>query len=629
MDAPESAVRETDCLLADGVEIFVGGCNLEGRPCICRALAAERTDPRHIVVVLSRTDAAEVARAIRDTHRVAVLVAVPQAMRSHQIQDSEARRLRCDARWEALVERRRGASSPCVATAVGAPRPSASLRARQLVAFRCRTEAPLSATCPAVTDTRDPRPRRAEVAEPTPPAIPVGLMTLHVRHLLETGCRPALCTVSNDGMPHISRAVSATYVDERHVAVSFGADDTARRNLLERVRVALCLGEPDTDADLSMQAIYLNSVSSGPVWDRVQARATVAAWRLGAADLCVVHGADILTVEALNQAPGSDSPSVPHARRPLPGTVRRVSDRLCFCRRLDELLSETTVGLAEHLGLARTAVWSLDAPRRCLELLVSHGYRMSGADAAVPLGIGPVGIAALAGLPVRTDHVPYVASATKVPESAGERTRSPVLQARGVMSRLDPACPCAQLALPLRVRGRVIGVLVVGAQHDRHFDAEDEDALVPLAAQLATSLAMLRLQADGIGDEAPCRKTTTRAEPIDVRYHAHDSSVFLDAEYLIRGVAGALFWKIARIYVECGRCEFTTRELHRCAVELRLPPIHDNLYTRLLLLQRRLAERAAPVQIDRTGRGRFRVSVSVPLRLRLADVLEPEWDRFG
>jgi hypothetical protein len=42
---------------------------------------------------------------------------------------------------------------------------------------------------------------------------------------------------------------------------------------------------------------------------------------------------------------------------------------------------------------------------------------------------------------------------------------------------------------------------------------------------------------------------------------------------------------------------------------------------RLLLLQRRLAERGAAMQIRKTGRGRFRVELQRPLRL--VEVPEP------
>jgi adenylate cyclase len=55
--------------------------------------------------------------------------------------------------------------------------------------------------------------------------------------------------------------------------------------------------------------------------------------------------------------------------------------------------------------------------------------------------------------------------------------------------------------------------------------------------------------------------------------------------------------------------------LLRLAADLRLPDVQDNLEVRLLLLQRRLSERNAPVQIEKTGRGRFRLNVHHPLTL--------------
>jgi hypothetical protein len=107
----------------------------------------------------------------------------------------------------------------------------------------------------------------------------------------------------------------------------------------------------------------------------------------------------------------------------------------------------------------------------------------------------------------------------------------------------------------------------------------------------------------------------SHADPVEVRYYPHDGSIFLDTHYLIKGVAGAIFWKLAREHSHPRRQEFTTRELRLAGRELRLPELQDNLSVRLLLLQRRLAERAAPMQIGKIGRGRFRVLLLRPLRL--------------
>jgi hypothetical protein len=90
--------------------------------------------------------------------------------------------------------------------------------------------------------------------------------------------------------------------------------------------------------------------------------------------------------------------------------------------------------------------------------------------------------------------------------------------------------------------------------------------------------------------------------------------VFLDNDYLIKGVAGAIFRKLVADHLADGRTEFSNREL-RLDASLKLPDIADNLEVRLLLLQRRLDERQAPVRIEKTARGRFRLRLERPLRL--------------
>lgn len=117
-----------------------------------------------------------------------------------------------------------------------------------------------------------------------------------------------------------------------------------------------------------------------------------------------------------------------------------------------------------------------------------------------------------------------------------------------------------------------------------------------------------------IAGPMPSPTTCASATEVDVRYYRRDGSVFLDTHYLIKGVAGAIFWKLAREVTLNGRSEFSLRELRLAGAELRLPEIQDNLSVRLLLLQRRLAERQAAMQIHKAGRGRFRVDVHRPLR---------------
>ncbi len=121
------------------------------------------------------------------------------------------------------------------------------------------------------------------------------------------------------------------------------------------------------------------------------------------------------------------------------------------------------------------------------------------------------------------------------------------------------------------------------------------------------------LSGAGEGEDADHQPRRRPPAPRPCGYHPLDQSIFLDNDYLIKGVAGAMLWRLLREYAATGRTEFTTREL-RLDPALRLPTHAENFDARLILLRKRLEERDACLRIVRSGRGRFRLRRDLPHR---------------
>ncbi len=71
---------------------------------------------------------------------------------------------------------------------------------------------------------------------------------------------------------------------------------------------------------------------------------------------------------------------------------------------------------------------------------------------------------------------------------------------------------------------------------------------------------------------------------IAVRFYPRDGSLFVDDDYLIRGVPGRLLLHFLEDYARTGKREFLNREIRRDR-RLQLPDFKDNLETRLILLR--------------------------------------------
>jgi adenylate cyclase len=203
--------------------------------------------------------------------------------------------------------------------------------------------------------------------------------------------------------------------------------------------------------------------------------------------------------------------------------------------------------------------------------------------------------------------------------------------AQGLTGHLETAIPppglaepASQMAIPVFGCDRLQAVLYVESRHECHFGYDLEDALVALAAQFGLALQAYRAHA-AAAEEDEARATPDAPPPaapaalpagpaLRVRYYPRNHSVFLGEDYLIKGLAGAILWVLLQDATRAGRNEFSNRAL-RLDPRLPLPDLDDNLEARLILLQRRLADRAAPLGLEKTGRGRFRLRIDRPVDL--------------
>jgi adenylate cyclase len=284
------------------------------------------------------------------------------------------------------------------------------------------------------------------------------------------------------------------------------------------------------------------------------------------------------------------------------------STRLAECDELEALLDTTLVGLAELFDYAHSMILLADEPAKHLYTVASHGFAQSGIGAEVAIGEGLIGAAALERRPVRVDNMRIEEMySSAVRTTARERKGSADGQREIPLPGL--AGTQSQIAVPMLARDRTLGVLCVQTTEPGRFKMADEQALSTLARYLSTSIQLL---GHGTLSDAPAgRVYATRPagdNAIKIRYHASDDSIFIDDEYLIKGLPGRILLRLLSMYERDGRVDFTTKEL-RLAESLQLSGYRDNLDARLILLRRRLEERSEAVRLMKTGRGRFRLEL--------------------
>jgi adenylate cyclase len=435
-----------------------------------------------------------------------------------------------------------------------------------------------------------------------------------IRPCLEGAVPAVIATCARDGTPNVSYISEVHYVDVSHVALSFQFFSKTRQNVLENPRATVVVIHPDNGAQYKLAVHYLRTEESGALFESMKAKLAGIASHTGMAGVFKLRGADVYRVESIVQVYGTPM-TAPAPRLNALAALRDGVARLAGATDLGTLLDSALAVLREQFCFSHAMVLMHDPAVGKLYAVASAGYPQSGVGAEIALGDGVIGVAAQERTPIRISHA--------TAEFGYGRAVREAAESHGLGARLEEEIPFpglgasqSQIAVPILSGNRLVGVLFAESVEPGRYGYDEEDALVVLANHigLAAQSCDGAVEAQDEADKPVARAAAPKGRALRIRRFAENDSIFVDGDYLIKGVAGAILWRLVRGFVDERRTDYSNREL-RLDPAIHLPDVSENLEARLILLQRRLEERCPELRIEKTGRGRFRLNVQRPLEL--------------
>jgi putative methionine-R-sulfoxide reductase with GAF domain len=435
-----------------------------------------------------------------------------------------------------------------------------------------------------------------------------------IRPCLEGAIPAVIATCARDGTPNVSYISEVHYVDSSHVALSFQFFSKTRANVLQNPHATVVVIHPENAAQYKLAVHYLRTEESGPLFESMKAKLAGIASHTGMSGVFKLRGADVYRVESIKAVRDAPMPALPPRLNAL-AALREGIAQLAGTRDLAAQLDGALAVLREQFRFSHAMVLMHDPAAGKLYTVASAGYAESGVGAEIALGQGVIGVAARERTPIRIAHA--------TAEFGYGRAVREAVQSHGLGARLEQEIPLpglaqsqSQIAVPILAGDTLVGVLFAESVEPGRYGYDEEDALVVLASHIGATARFCDAVLETTDhDERPAVRTAEpQGQPLRIRHYVENDSIFVDEDYLIKGVAGAILWRLVRGFVDERRTEYSNREL-RLDPTLRLPDVSENLEARLILLQRRLVERCPGLRIEKTGRGRFRLDVSRPLTL--------------
>jgi adenylate cyclase len=175
--------------------------------------------------------------------------------------------------------------------------------------------------------------------------------------------------------------------------------------------------------------------------------------------------------------------------------IQQISSEISSTLDLDRILAISLDAMEAVLGFRHSMILLASADERTLKVVASRGYDgNTGAEIAV--GQGVLGVAARRRQVLRMGNVAsqraYLASVRARTEAAGAGSLAPVAEMPGLANAQS------QLAIPLVVKNRLVGVLGVESEMASGFDELDEMLLSIVGNQIATGIDNAQMHLNAI-----------------------------------------------------------------------------------------------------------------------------------
>ena len=176
--------------------------------------------------------------------------------------------------------------------------------------------------------------------------------------------------------------------------------------------------------------------------------------------------------------------------------IQQISSEISSTLDLDRILAISLDAMETVLGFRHSMILVADGDESVLTVAASRGYDGGRTGAEIPLGQGVLGVAARRRRIVRMGNVAtqraYLAGVRARTQAAGQATLEPVVEMPGL------ADAQSQLAIPLIVKDRLVGVLGVESATANAFDELDEMLLSIVGNQVATGIDNARMHLNAI-----------------------------------------------------------------------------------------------------------------------------------